>query len=855
MSDTLSCPSCGSENEAGRKFCGECGTALAAVCSSCGAANAPGVKFCGECGAALTPSATPSAPTAPLLRRPSAGSSPSSSPTSSASHRFSEGRDAEDVRELLSRYFDTARTRDRALRRYGREVHRRRRDGGLGNADRAGGRRRAGRARGARPASQPWRRSARRSARPSFGARAGVLTGEAAVTLGAEGQGMVAGDLVNTASRIQSRRRAGNGPRRRGDQARVGGRDRVRGRRQPHAQGQGRAGRALAGGPRRSASSAARPVRRGSSRRSSAATASSGSSRSSSTRRPRTGERSSSRSSASAASASRACRGSSRSTSTGSPDDVWWHSGRCLAYGDGVAFWALAEMVRGRAGIVEDEEPSGAARSCAPRVEEHIPDPRGAPLRRAAARPPPRTRGRRRRDQENLFAAARMFFERLAEQQPDGARLRGHPLGRQRAARLHRVPARLVARPPLFVLTLARPELPERRPTWGAGKRNFTSLFLEPLARRRDGRAAHRPRARACPTSCASGSSSGPRASRSTRSRPCGCCSTAASSSARATPTAPPGRSRRSRSRDPARADRRAARRARARGAARRPGRVRCSGKTFTLRGPRRRVRARPRRARADPRVRSSARSPARVQSDPLLAGARPVRVPPGPRQEGRLRHALEEGAQGPAPRRGARTCARSGDEDEIVEVLAAHYLDAYRAAPDDADAEEVRDEAREMLVRAGRARRLARRQRGGAARYEQATELADDPVVQAELHERAGAWRTSGARPEEAAAHYEAAIALFDEAGETHAASPRGGAPRARSCGIEVALEEGIERMDRAFRRCRRRSRTLTSPGSPRSSGGSSSSPAATTSRCSASSPRSTRRGALRSRRRSRRR
>ena len=41
-------------------------------------------------------------------------------------------------------------------------------------------------------------------ARPDLRARAGVLTGEAAVTLGAEGQGMVAGDLVNTASRIQS---------------------------------------------------------------------------------------------------------------------------------------------------------------------------------------------------------------------------------------------------------------------------------------------------------------------------------------------------------------------------------------------------------------------------------------------------------------------------------------------------------------------------------------------------------------------------------------------------------------------------------------------------------------------------
>src|SRR2546428_13316331 len=39
---------------------------------------------------------------------------------------------------------------------------------------------------------------------PGLAARAGVLTGEAAVTLGAEGQGMVAGDLVNTASRVQS---------------------------------------------------------------------------------------------------------------------------------------------------------------------------------------------------------------------------------------------------------------------------------------------------------------------------------------------------------------------------------------------------------------------------------------------------------------------------------------------------------------------------------------------------------------------------------------------------------------------------------------------------------------------------
>ena len=44
---------------------------------------------------------------------------------------------------------------------------------------------------------------------PDLRARAGVLTGEAAVTLGAEAQGMVAGDLVNTASRVQAAARPG----------------------------------------------------------------------------------------------------------------------------------------------------------------------------------------------------------------------------------------------------------------------------------------------------------------------------------------------------------------------------------------------------------------------------------------------------------------------------------------------------------------------------------------------------------------------------------------------------------------------------------------------------------------------
>src|SRR6201999_898475 len=44
----------------------------------------------------------------------------------------------------------------------------------------------------------------------------------------------------------------------------------------------------------------------------------------------------------------------------GLADDIFWHRGRCLAYGDGVAYWALAEMVRMRARIAEDDAPEDA---------------------------------------------------------------------------------------------------------------------------------------------------------------------------------------------------------------------------------------------------------------------------------------------------------------------------------------------------------------------------------------------------------------------------------------------------------------------------------------------------------------
>src|SRR5687767_7471244 len=212
------CPDCSTPNEPGRKFCGECGTRLAVACPSCGTANAPGTRFCGECGVALAAleGASPAGP-ADGYRSIAGAFTPDSRPSegrpAAVSERrlvtvlfadlvgftsHSEGRDPEEVRELLSRYFDVAREQ---IERYAGTVEKFIGDAVMAvwgaptaHEDDA--------ERGVRAALEVV--DAVKGVFPGLQARAGVLTGEAAVTVGARGQGMVAGDLVNTASRLQS---------------------------------------------------------------------------------------------------------------------------------------------------------------------------------------------------------------------------------------------------------------------------------------------------------------------------------------------------------------------------------------------------------------------------------------------------------------------------------------------------------------------------------------------------------------------------------------------------------------------------------------------------------------------------
>ncbi|MGZ3632653.1 MAG: AAA family ATPase [Candidatus Limnocylindrales bacterium] len=473
------CGSCGTENRAGRKFCVQCGAPLGSTCPACGAPVEAGDRFCGECATPLaaagagtpslaTPIDTPAA--APIAERrivtilfaDLVGFTP-----------FAEERDAEEVRDTLSRYAELA---AEVVARYGGTIEK-----FIGDAVMA--------VWGAPTAHED---DAERTVRaglelveavgavgPGISARAGILTGEAAVTVGATNQGLVAGDLVNTASRLQSV--APNGTVLVGE-ATVRAADRAivfepAGEQVLKGKGASvpawRALRVVAerGGRNRSQTLEAPFVGRTDELRLLKdlfhATGREGRARLVSVVGP-------------------AGIGKTRLAweftkyLDGLVDDVWWHHGRSPAYGEGITFWALGEMVRRRAGLLETDDETTTRAKVADTVAQHVPDPEERrwiePALLALLGLEARV------TTEELFGAWRTFFERLAATAP--VVLVFEDFHHADAGLLDFVDSLLEwsRNAPIYVLTLSRPELLEKRPDFGAGKRNFTSQYLEPLS-------------------------------------------------------------------------------------------------------------------------------------------------------------------------------------------------------------------------------------------------------------------------------------------------------------------------------------------------------------------------------------
>ena len=792
------CPTCDAQIGADQKFCGECGSALAAGCQACGANNPPGHKFCGECGGPLGAGA-PTAENVPETPQPLAPI---------AERRLvsvlfadlvgfttlSEGRDAEAVRELLSRYFETC---QRVIARYGGTVEK-----FIGDAVMA--------VWGSPVAQEDDSERAVRAAlelvaavaalgaevgADDLRARAGVLTGEAAVTIGATSEGMVAGDLVNTASRIQSAAEPGT--------VLVGESTKLA----------TEAAIAYAEATLHELKGKAEPVALYRALRVTAGRA--GARRWHGLEVPFVGRdrelhlikelfhASAEEQRAHLVSVVGAAGvGKSRLSwefekyIDGLAEDVLWHHGRCLAYGEGVGYWAIAEMVRMRCGIAEDNDTATARSKLQLTLDEFILDAKERQWVEPRLSHLLALEDSAVDDHENLFPAWRTFFERVADQAPAvlvfedmqwaQAGLLGfidHLLEWSRNLRL-------------YIVVLSRPESVHEQASLGAGKRNFSALYLEALAP-------------AAMTELLTGLVPGLPDELQVRIlahaegiplyavetvrmlldrgmleqdgevyRPTG-----------AVPTLEVPQT------------------LHALIAARLDGldpderlllqEASVLGKVFTKQGlaatasvpdvegllgtlVRKELLA----IQADPR------SPERGQYCFLQDLVRRVAYDTIAKRDRKARHLAAA----------EYLLSTSGaEEGETVEVVASHYLAAYEAAAGDPDVESIGLHARETLVRAAeRAASLGANAEAQRA-FERALELTGEPLEQGALHERAGMMAATGARADQASEHFQQSITLFEQASEVRPAA-RVAARLAEIQWERGRLEQGLESMERSL-------------------------------------------------------
>jgi len=435
------------------------------MCPACGQENPDGSRFCGMCGAALvaaTERPREERKVVTILFTDLVGST-----------ALAEGRDPEDVRATLSAYYAQLRAE---LERHGGTVEK-----FIGDAVMA--------VFGAPIAHEDDAERAVRAAlaiRDSIGdelqIRTAVNTGEALVALGAkpgEGDAMVAGDVVNTAARLQGAAPVngilvGEGTYRATRQT-------IDYREAPPVEAKGKAEPVKVW---EAVGARARP----------------GSDVEDKLRTPLVGRQRERDLLADALTRARTEESAQLVTLVGvpgigksrlvaelyqiaeaDPDLIAWRQGRSLPYGERVSFWALGEIVKAHGGILESDDAATAEDKLDSLVEGLAEDEREREWLTRHTRPLVGLEGAEHTQREEAFAAWRRLLEAAAEQRP--LVLVFEDLHWADDGLLDFVDhlADWATTVPLLILGTARPELLDRRPGWGGGKRNAFTLSIGAL--------------------------------------------------------------------------------------------------------------------------------------------------------------------------------------------------------------------------------------------------------------------------------------------------------------------------------------------------------------------------------------
>ncbi|HJP88093.1 MAG TPA: BTAD domain-containing putative transcriptional regulator [Candidatus Limnocylindrales bacterium] len=166
-----------------------------------------------------------------------------------------------------------------------------------------------------------------------------------------------------------------------------------------------------------------------------------------------------------------------------------WLQGRCLPYGNGLTFWALGEIVKEWAGILESDDASASADKLAAALAALEPeDNRRTWLARSAAPLAGIDDAAASGDREQGFAAWRQLIEAIAATQPLVVAFEDVHWADEALLTFIDHLVEHAADAPILVVCTARPELFEAHPTWGAGRRNATNLLLQPLSEADTGR-------------------------------------------------------------------------------------------------------------------------------------------------------------------------------------------------------------------------------------------------------------------------------------------------------------------------------------------------------------------------------